>query len=88
MKQMVFIVALLSLVFVTALQVVSTRHQTRQLVVQLQELRTHESELEREWGQLLLEHGTWGTHGRVEQLARTKLDMTVPLASEIRHVRP
>ena len=30
------------------------------------------------WGQLLLEEGAWSQHRRVEQMARTRLGMSVP----------
>ena len=74
-------------VFATALQIVLQRHETRKLFTTLQELRAEQNELDREWGQLLLEQGTWGTHGRIEDIARNKLDMTVPELSEIFRVR-
>lgn len=74
-------------VFLTAMEVVLHRHQSRELFLVLQELRLQQNDLDREWGQLLLEQGTWGTHGRIEEIARNKLDMTVPLAAEIFRVR-
>jgi len=74
-------------IFATALQVVSTRYENRLLVVLLQELKVQRDELEREWGQLLLEQGTWSTHGRIEELARTKLNMTIPDVALLRRVR-
>jgi cell division protein FtsL len=74
-------------IFLSALQVVSTRYQTRLLVVRLQELKVQRDELEREWGQLLLEQGTWSTHGRIEDLASTKLNMTIPDVAQLRRIR-
>ena len=74
-------------IFATALQVVSTRYENRLLVVRLQDLKMQRDELEREWGQLLLEQGTWSTHGRIEELARTKLNMTIPDTALLRRVR-
>ncbi|MGD9600724.1 MAG: cell division protein FtsL [Gammaproteobacteria bacterium] len=73
--------------FLSALEVVSTRYQSRLLVVRLQELQIQRDELEREWGQLLLEQGTWNTHGRIEELARSKLNMTIPDVTELRRIR-
>tara|TARA_B100001123_G_scaffold70994_1_gene79630 strand:+ start:551 stop:763 length:213 start_codon:yes stop_codon:yes gene_type:complete len=69
------------------MEVVLHRHQSRELFLVLQELRLQQNDLDREWGQLLLEQGTWGTHGRIEEIARNKLNMTVPLAAEIFRVR-
>tara|TARA_Y100000588_G_scaffold354634_1_gene409084 strand:- start:2030 stop:2242 length:213 start_codon:yes stop_codon:yes gene_type:complete len=69
------------------MEVVLYRHQARELFLVLQELRLQQNELDREWGQLLLEQGTWGTHGRIEEIARNKLNMIVPLSAEIFRVR-
>jgi cell division protein FtsL len=74
-------------VVATALEIVMQRHETRKLFSTLQELRAEQNELDREWGQLLLEQGTWGTHGRIEDIARNKLDMTLPELAEIYRVR-
>ncbi|MGH8595297.1 MAG: cell division protein FtsL [Gammaproteobacteria bacterium] len=87
MKQLLGIALTASLALVTALSLVLTRFDNRQHFVQLQELRRQQNELNREFGQLLLEQSTWGTHGRIEELARTKLNMTVPRADQIRRAR-
>lgn len=64
--------------FATALQIVFHRHDSRKLFVELQELRKEQDDLNRQWGQLLLEQATWGAHGRVEEIARDQLNMVVP----------
>ncbi|MEN9726916.1 MAG: cell division protein FtsL [Pseudomonadota bacterium] len=87
MTRLALLALLGGLVFLSALQVVTTRHETRLLVMALQALKTQRDDLEREWTQLLLEQSTWSTHGRVEELARNKLNMTVPRASELKHIR-
>lgn len=74
-------------VFFSAMEVVLHRHQTRELFLVLEDLRAQQNELDQEWGQLLLEQGTWGTHGRIEDIARNKLNMTLPVAAEIFRVR-
>lgn len=58
--------------------VVELRHQSRALFAQLQSLRVEHDALNTEWGQLLLEEGTWSEHRRVEQLARMRLNMSIP----------
>jgi cell division protein FtsL len=78
---------LVAAVFTSALEIVLHRHQNRQLFLAWQELQTQQSDLDREWGQLLLEQGTWGTHGRIEDIARNQLDMTLPDVSEIFRVK-
>lgn len=81
------IAILLALIVITAMQLVLVRHATRQHFVQLQELLAERDRCHEEWGQLLLEQATWGTHGRVEQMARTDLGMTVPQPSKIKRIR-
>lgn len=84
--KLVFSVLVVS-VFVSAIEVVLQRHETRKLFSILQELQAEQNELDREWGQLLLEQGTWGTHGRIEDIARDKLNMTLPEIKEVYRVR-
>lgn len=86
LKRIAFSLLIFS-VFASALQVVLHRHANRQLFLALRELQAQQNDLEREWGQLLLEQGTWGTHGRIEDIARNQLNMTVPEVSEIFMVR-
>jgi cell division protein FtsL len=57
------------------------------LVIQLQEMKSQRDELERDWTRLLLEQGTWNTHGRVEEIAGKRLDMMVPELSRTRNIR-
>jgi len=69
---------LASAVIVIAMLVVALRHESRILFAQLQALRAERDALNTEWGQLLLEEGTWSEHRRIEQMARTRLDMHIP----------
>lgn len=87
LKPLILPAVLFALIFATALNVVLTRYETRSLFIELQGLRKQKDELDREWGQLLLEQGTWGAHGRVEDIARSKLGMTVPPQAQIVRVR-
>jgi cell division protein FtsL len=75
---------LLVLVLVAcALSVVSARHQARKLFVALQSEQAHGRDLDVEWGQLQLEISTWLMHNRVEEVARGRLQMTIPAPSRI-----
>lgn len=87
MKTSLLLLSLAGLIFVSALQLVATRAENRRLFIQLQDLRKQRDEIDREWSQLLLEQGTWGTDNRIEELARTKLKMTTPVAAQIRRVK-
>jgi len=65
-------------VFASALAVVYSQHRSRALFIELQRLEAARAELDTEWGRLELEQSTWATHGRIERLAREKLDMRLP----------
>lgn len=80
-------VYLLLLVLVSALAVVHVRHETRQRFAVLQQLQAQRDALNVEWGRLLLEEGAWSQHRRIEQLARTQLDMSVPDPRRVTAVR-
>jgi cell division protein FtsL len=84
--------ALLGLLLVatlsSALAVVYAKHLSRGLFAELQALEGARHELEVEWGRLLLEQTTWASHSRIEQIARTKLDMVTPQADTVMMVRP
>lgn len=69
---------LASVVLMVAILVVALRHESRLLFAQLEALRSERDVLNTEWGQLLLEEGTWSEHRRIEQMARTRLDMHIP----------
>ena len=80
--------SLLTLVVVSAVFVILTTHQSRQLFAELQKQQSRSWLLEEDWGRLLLEQSTWAAHHRVEKMASTELDMLVPEFSQIKLVRP
>lgn len=63
-------------VMVSGLAVVKTKHDNRTLVYGLEQLRAERARLETEWAQLQLEEATLAHHGRMEQIARSRLGMT------------
>jgi len=69
---------LVTLAVLSALGVVASQHQARQLFNQLEQEQNRARQLEVEWGQLQLEQSTWAAHVRVEKLAREKLGMVSP----------
>ncbi|MCC7122775.1 MAG: cell division protein FtsL [Gammaproteobacteria bacterium] len=87
LKPIIVPAVLVALIFASALNLVLERDRTRSLFIDLQALRKQKDELDREWGQLLLEQGTWGAHGRVEEIARGKLGMTIAKPEQIVRVR-
>lgn len=77
------IVLLSTLVFMSAMAVVYYKHQSRQLFTQLQRLQHEVEALQVEWGQLLLEQGTFVSDARVERIARERLHMKLPEPNEV-----
>ncbi|MFP1682443.1 cell division protein FtsL [Alloalcanivorax sp. C16-1] len=79
---------LLLLVVASALGVAYSVHEARRLTDRTQQLLSEQAELETRWGQLLLEHSTWGSYARVERLAREELGMKLPETDERVLIRP
>ena len=82
------VAALWVLLLCSSLAVVYGKHQARDRFIELQRLTHQRDELDIEWGQLQLEQSTWGTHGRVERVAREELRMVIPRPGELRIVQP
>lgn len=80
--------SLFLLVLASAVAVIYSKHESRKLFVQLQVLKKERDRMDTEWGRMQLEQSTWATHGRIERLARTKLDMTIPRADSVIIIRP
>ncbi len=68
----------LSLLVASALGVIYSSYKSRQLFSELQQHSRETMQLEEQWGRLLLEQSTWASHARIEQLAKSKLNMVVP----------
>jgi cell division protein FtsL len=76
------LVVLLSCAVASAIGVVSSRQQSRQLFSALSDLERERDELNIEYGRLQLEQATWTETNRLEQLARTQLGMVFPGPAE------
>jgi cell division protein FtsL len=73
------IISILSIaVFISAIEIVIARHDTRKIFVEIQELENARDTLEEEWGRLQLEQSTWATDVRIESLAHSELKMKQP----------
>lgn len=81
-------VVLLALVLLSALAVSWTVHESRRLTNRVQQLQSEQDRLQTEWGQLLLEHSTWGSYARVERMAHEKLAMQLPQGEQKVLVKP
>ncbi|MGH8854895.1 MAG: cell division protein FtsL [Telluria sp.] len=58
-----------------ALSVVNARYQSRHLLIELERLQQHARQLEIDWTQLQLDQSTLSKNERIEQIARTNLEM-------------
>ena len=65
-----------------------SKHRARELFVELERLNARRDNLEIEWGQLQLEQSAWSTHAFVENVAGTKLKMSMPPPKDIELVSP
>ncbi|BDT57738.1 MAG: cell division protein FtsL [Janthinobacterium lividum] len=59
-----------------ALSVVNARYQSRHLLIELERLNQHSRQLEIDWAQLQLDQSTLGKNERIEQIARSSLNMS------------
>ncbi len=75
--------ALVLVLIASAIGVVVSSHQNRQLFNGLSLLQQQRDGYQREWSQLLLEQSSLGAHGRIEQRAAEQLGMTVPGKQDI-----
>ncbi len=83
LRQVGWISLLALAVVVTAIACIYTRHESRRQFTHLQSLIADRDNLEVEWGKLKIEQSTWSTHGRVEQLAREKMQMLNPVQKDV-----
>ncbi|MGI9263416.1 MAG: cell division protein FtsL [Gammaproteobacteria bacterium] len=75
-------------VLVSAVAAVYARHESRRLFVELQSLINDRDRLNIDWGRLQIEQSTWASPGRVEQMARSRLRMSVPDPARVVIVQP
>ena len=82
------LMTLIVAVLATAIGLVYAKHTGRRLFVELQSLQSQRDEMNVEWGRLQLEQSTWATHGRIDEVARTRLKMRVPPTDAVVMVKP
>lgn len=83
-RQSFLLVVIFALVCVmSAMALVYTKHESRTLFVELEQLSDERDELNIEWGQLQIEQSTWATHSRIEKVAAEDLALVRPEATEI-----
>jgi cell division protein FtsL len=81
------VLALAACVVGSGIWIVGVEHHSRQLFIKAESLNRELDELQIEWGQLQIEQSTYGTHSRVEGLARQRLRLTEPSDNQLVVVR-
>ena len=67
----------------SSMALVYTKHESRKLFVELEQLTHERDDLNIEWGQLQIEQSTWAQHARIEQVATDDLSLVRPDTTEI-----
>lgn len=80
---LVVVTLLFSLVLASAILLIYSKHQSRKLFVELQQLKYQVDALNTEWSQLQLEQSAWSGHGRIERIARKRLSMVMPESGDV-----
>ncbi len=77
------LVLLFFLVVISAMAVVTVRHQNRLQFIELQAVQDRGNTLKTQWGQLILEKETWRMQNSIVDDAHHHLGMIVPPSGEI-----
>jgi cell division protein FtsL len=82
-QSFVLAIAVAIVCVISAYALIFTKHESRKLFVELEQLAVERDELNIEWGQLQIEQSTWATHGRIEQIAVDELALVRPRSTDI-----
>ena len=69
-------IVLATLLVGCGLSLVNAQYQARHLFIELERSQSQARQLDIEWSQLQLDQSTLGKNERIEQIARTQLNMT------------
>ena len=75
-------------VIASAMSAAWSRHESRKLFNELQQLEGERDAMNVEWGQLQLEQSTHTTHGKIESAARERLGMRIPGVQQMVILQP
>ena len=82
------VAGLLIAFLISALAVIGSKYQSRSLFIAIQSQETSLDQYEVEWGQLQLELTTLTEENRVEQVAKKKLKLKMPVRGKIIYLKP
>jgi len=77
----------LTLVVASALGLVYVKYDARLKFNQLQKELREQDRLGVEWSRLQLEHNTWGSNNRIQNLARVKLKLQAPTPEQTVYIK-
>jgi len=76
-------IAFAAVCVISALAIVYTKHESRELFIELEALSDERDELNIEYGQLQIEQSMWATHSRIEKIANDELALKRPASDDI-----
>lgn len=82
-QPVLWLAVLATVCVISAIAIVYTKHESRGLFIELEQLSRERDELNIEWGQLQIEQSTWATHARIERVALEELELVRPKTTEI-----
>lgn len=77
-----------ALLIVSALAVIASKYQSRQVFIKIQKHNQMLVDYEIEWGRLQLEAATLTEENRVERVARQRLRLRMPVREQIIYLKP
>ena len=80
MKILIHLGIYIAVIF-SAIDVVTSRHDTRELFREKQSSLKAQDNLIEQWGRLRLEYGAWSINDRIDQYARKELSMKKPIGT-------
>jgi cell division protein FtsL len=86
-RTLIVVTLLFGLLLGSAILLIYSKHQSRKLFVELQQLNYQVDVLNTEWSQLQLEQSAWSGHGRIERIARNRLSMVMPNPADVIFVK-
>lgn len=83
MKSVVILGSLIVALAFGAVQVADSRYHTRQLMSQIQAVKSERDAMRLEWSQLILEESTLTDEAIIYQVAEQNLNMALPTVQEV-----
>lgn len=82
------LISVVLLLVMCSLLLVNSQYQARRLFIELERAQLRQRELETEWDQLQYEQSTLAKHSRIDAIARTSLNMSVPGSGRTQYMTP